>query len=215
MSLNSIFQYLVPKDRKFIPLLEQASANLVVISKVLYEMMTTSDRNKRTDLIRQIENLEHKGDEITHTIFNELATTFITPFDREDIQYLAGGLDDIIDYIHGSAKRIELYKVETVHPAMIKLAELILQCANELDNAVGSLRSMRNIPRIRESLVKINSIENHADDLFDNAVARLFEDEKNAVEIIKLKEVLSALETATDKCEDVANAIETIIVKQA
>ncbi|MFM2136208.1 MAG: hypothetical protein RL021_1608 [Bacteroidota bacterium] len=215
MSLNSIFQYLVPKDRKFIPLLEQASANLVVISKVLYEMMTTSDRNKRADLIRQIENLEHKGDEITHTIFNELATTFITPFDREDIQYLAGGLDDIIDYIHGSAKRIELYKVETVHPAMIKLAELILQCANELDNAVGSLRSMRNIPRIRESLVKINSIENHADDLFDNAVARLFEDEKNAVEIIKLKEVLSALETATDKCEDVANAIETIIVKQA
>lgn len=215
MSLNSIFQYLVPKDRKFIPLLEKSSANLVVISKVLYEMMTTSDRNKRADLIRQIENLEHKGDEITHTIFNELATTFITPFDREDIQYLAGGLDDIIDYIHGSAKRIELYKVETVHPAMIKLAELIMQCASELDNAVGSLRSMRNIPRIRESLVKINSIENHADDLFDNAVARLFEDEKNAIEIIKLKEVLSALETATDKCEDVANAIETIIVKQA
>jgi predicted phosphate transport protein (TIGR00153 family) len=215
MSLNSIFQYLVPKDRKFIPLLEQASANLVEVSKVLYEMLTTSDRNKRTELIRRIENLEHKGDEITHTIFNELASTFITPFDREDIQYLAAGLDDILDYIHGSAKRMELYKVDPVHPAMVKLAELIMQCATELNNAVGSLRSMRNIPRIREALVKVNSIENHADDLFDNAVARLFEDEKNAVEIIKLKEVLSALETATDKCEDVANAIETIIVKQA
>lgn len=215
MSLNSIFQFLVPKDRTFIPLLEKSSSNLVDVSKVLYEMMTTSDRNKRNELIRQIEHLEHKGDEITHTIFNELATTFITPFDREDIQYLAAGLDDIIDYVHGSAKRIELYKIDPIHPAMVKIAELILQCANELNYAVGSLRSMRNMSRIRESLVKVNSIENHADDLFDNAVARLFEDEKNAVEIIKIKEVLSALETATDKCEDVANAIETIIVKHS
>jgi predicted phosphate transport protein (TIGR00153 family) len=215
MSLNSIFQFLVPKDRTFIPLLEKSSSNLVDVSKVLYEMMTTSDRNKRNELIRQIEHLEHKGDEITHTIFNELATTFITPFDREDIQYLAAGLDDIIDYVHGSAKRIELYKIDSIHPAMIKLAELILQCANELNNAVGSLRNMRNMSRIRESLVKLNTIENHADDLFDNAVARLFEDEKNAVEIIKIKEVLSALETATDKCEDVSNVIETIILKHS
>ena len=137
------------------------------------------------------------------------------PFDREDIQYLASGLDDILDYIHGSAKRIELYKIDPIHPAMVKLAELIVQASQEINNAVGGLRSMRNIPRIRESMVKVNSIENHADDLFDNAVARLFEDEKNAIEIIKLKEVFSALETATDKCEDVVNTIETIIVKQA
>lgn len=215
MSLNSIFQYLVPKDRKFIPLLEEASANLVDVSKVLYEMLTTSDSAKRTELIRKIEQLEHKGDEITHTIFHELAGTFITPFDREDIQYLASGLDDILDYIHGSAKRIELYKIDPIHASMVKLAELILQCAQELNNAVGSLRSMRNMAQIREALVKVNSIENHADDLFDNAVARLFEEEKNAIEIIKIKEVLSALETATDKCEDVANVLETIIVKQA
>jgi predicted phosphate transport protein (TIGR00153 family) len=177
--------------------------------------MTISDPVKRIEMIRLIEKLEHKGDEITHTIFSELATTFITPFDREDIQYLASGLDDIIDYIHGSAKRIELYKIDPIHPSMVKLAELIQQCAKELNEAVGSLRSMRNMTKIRESLVKVNSIENHADDLFDNAVARLFEDEKNAVEIIKIKEVLSALETATDKCEDVANTIETIILKQA
>ncbi len=215
MSLNSVFQYLVPKDRKFIPLLESASSNLVEVSNVLYNLMTISDPVKRIEMVRLIEKLEHKGDEITHTIFSELATTFITPFDREDIQYLASGLDDIIDYIHGSAKRIELYKIDPIHPSMVKLAELIQQCAKELNEAVGSLRSMRNMTKIRESLVKVNSIENHADDLFDNAVARLFEDEKNAVEIIKIKEVLSALETATDKCEDVANTIETIILKQA
>ena len=98
---------------------------------------------------------------------------------------------------------------------MIKLADLTLESAIEINNAIDSLRSMKNIMKTRESLVKINSLENHADDIFDNAVARLFEEEKNAIQIIKIKEVLSALETATDKCEDVANVLESIIVKQA
>ena len=215
MSANSFIQLFVPKDRKFYPMLEQASANLVAVSKVLYELMNTSSPEKRIPLFRQIEKLEHTGDEITHQIFNETSKTFITPFDREDLQRLASGLDDVLDYIHGSAKRIELYKVETMHPSMVKLAELIMSCSNELYNAISVLRSMKNQMKVREALVRVNSIENHADDIFDNAVARLFEDEKDAIQIIKIKEVLSALETATDKCEDVANVIETIIVKQA
>ncbi|HNS13119.1 MAG TPA: DUF47 family protein [Bacteroidia bacterium] len=217
MSVNSVFQYFSPKDRKFYPLFEQSSTNLVAISKVLYEAMITSSPEKRIEYIRQIEKLEHVGDEITHQIFNEVAGTFITPFDREDIQRLAGGLDDIIDYIHGSAKRIELYKVKTIHPSMVKLAELIASCAEELNTAIGALRNLNdgNMIKIRAALVKVNSIENHADDIFDNAVARLFEEETNAIEIIKIKEVLSALETATDKCEDVANSLESIIVKNS
>ena len=215
MSANSFIQLFVPKDRKFYPMLEQASANLVAVSKVLYELMNTSSPEKRIPLFRQIEKLEHTGDEITHQIFNETSKTFITPFDREDLQRLASGLDDVLDYIHGSAKRIELYKVETMHPSMVKLAELIMSCSNELYNAISGLRSMKNQMKVREAMVRVNSIENHADDIFDNAVARLFEDEKDAIQIIKIKEVLSALETATDKCEDVANVIETIIVKQA
>ncbi len=215
MSANSIFQYFVPKDRKFYPLFEQASANLVVISKILYEALTTASAEKRKAHIREIERLEHVGDEITHQIFQHVGTTFITPFDREDIQQLASVLDDVLDYIHGSAKRIELYKVDPIHPSMIKLSELIMQCALELNTAINGLRSMKNVMKIREALVRINSIENHADDIFDNAVARLFEDEKNAIEVIKIKEVLSALETATDKAEDAANVIESIIIKQA
>ena len=215
MSLNPIFQYFTPKDKKFQPLFESAGNNLVTISKVLYEALTTTAIDKRVALIRQIEKLEHVGDELTHSIFNEVCTSFITPFDREDIQTLASALDDIIDYIHGSAKRIELYKVDPIHPAMIKLAELIIQSAEEINAAIAALRNMKNITKIRESLVRINSLENHADDIFDNAVARLFEDEKDAIQIIKIKEVLSALETATDKCEDVANVIETIIIKQS
>lgn len=213
MSTNSILQYFVPKDRKFFPLFEQASANLVAISKVLQEALSTPSLEKRTILIRQIEKLEHAGDEITHEIFQEVGSTFITPFDREDIQRLASALDDIIDYIHGSAKRIELYKVVEIHPAMYKLSELIVSCATELNIAICELRNMRKIGKIREACVRLNSIENHADDIFDNAVARLFEDEKDAIQIIKVKEILSALETATDKAEDAANVLESIIIK--
>jgi uncharacterized protein len=212
-SLNSIFQFLVPKDRKFYPLFEEASANLVVISKVLLEMLTTNGIDKRKVLIRQIEKLEHTGDEITHRIFKEVGFTFITPFDREDIQRLASVLDDVLDFIHGAAKRVELYKVDPIHPAMIKLAELIVQSSEQVNIAVSGLRNSRNYTKVREALVKINSLENHADDVFDNAVARLFEDNVSALEVIKIKEVLSALETATDKCEDAANVMESVIVK--
>jgi predicted phosphate transport protein (TIGR00153 family) len=213
MSLNPILQYFVPKDRKFYPLFEQASANLLAISNVLVELMVAPTPEKRMPLVRQIEKLEHVGDEITHQIFQEISITFITPFDREDIQRLASVLDDVIDYIHGSAKRIELYKMDPIHPSMIKLSELIQQCAVELHSAISSLRGMKNMNKLRESLVKVNSIENHADDIFDNAVARLFEEEKDAIQIIKVKEILSALETATDKCEDVANVLESVIIK--
>jgi len=213
MSANSIFQFLVPKDRKFYPLFEEASANLVAISKVLLEMLTTNGMEKRSTLIRQIEKLEHTGDEITHRIFKEVGFTFITPFDREDIQRLASVLDDVLDFIHGAAKRVELYKVDPIHPAMIKLAELIVQSSEQVNIAVSGLRNSRNYTRVREALVKINSLENHADDVFDNAVARLFEDNVSALEVMKIKEVLSALETATDKCEDAANVMESVIVK--
>jgi predicted phosphate transport protein (TIGR00153 family) len=213
MSANSIFQLLIPKDRKFYPLFEEASANLVAIAKVLQEMLVTTNVEKRILLIRQIEKLEHTGDEITHRIFKEVGMTFITPFDREDIQRLASVLDDILDFIHGAAKRVELYKVDPIHPAMIKLSDLILQSAEQVNIAVCGLRSRRNYTKVREALVKINSLENHADDVFDNAVARLFEDNVSAIEVIKVKEVLSALETATDKCEDAANVMESVIVK--
>lgn len=188
---------------------------MLAISNVLVELMVAPTMEKRTPLVRQIEKLEHVGDEITHQIFLEVSRTFITPFDREDVQRLASILDDVVDYIHGSAKRIELYKMDPIHPSMIKLSELIQQCAMELNTAIGCLRNMNNIGKIREACVRVNSLENHADDIFDNAVARLFEDEKDAINIIKIKEILTALETATDKCEDVANVLESVIVKHS
>jgi uncharacterized protein len=214
MSLN-IFQFFQPKNTKFFTLFEKATANIKDIAKALVEAVTTTSPDRRKELIREIERLEHVGDNITHETFNELSANFITPFDREDIHSLISAIDDIADYVHGSAKRIEIYKVSIMSPAIIKLSELIEKAAEELHNAVVELRNMKNVNKIKEACVRINSIENHADDIFDMAIAKLFEEEKNAVEIIKIKEILSALETATDKCEDAANTIESILVKNA
>ena len=181
----------------------------------MYDALTTTSAEERAVLIREIERIEHEGDKVTHEIMHQLSATFITPFDREDIHELTSAIDDILDHIHGSAKRIEIYKVTNISPAMIKLAELIQQAADELYKAIHELRDLKNTNTIREASIKINSIENHADDVFDNAVAKLFEEEKNAIELIKIKEVLQNLETATDKCEDAANVLSSILVKHS
>ena len=213
--MSNFIQFFIPQDRKFFPLFEKASGNLFEISKVLVEMVNTSAPEKRRELIKEIERLEHVGDNVAHEIFNELSTNFITPFDREDIHELISSLDDIVDYIHGSAKRMDLYKISEIHPSVSKLAELVMQGAQEIHVAVIALRKRKNLNLIKEACVKINSIENHADDVFDMTIANLFEEEKDAVKIIKMKEILSALETATDKCEDAANVLESILVKNA
>ncbi len=211
----NIFQFFQPKDKIFFVLFEKATANLIDISKALVEMVTTASPERRKELTREVERLEHVGDNITHETFHELSANFITPYDREDIHALISAIDNIADYVHGSSKRMELYKVETMTPSIVKLAELIEKCATELHNAVCELKDMKNINKIKEACVRINSIENHADDIFDMAIAKLFEEEKNAIEIIKMKEVLLAMETATDMCEDAANVLESILVKNA
>ena len=209
-----ILQYLLPKDRKFFPLFKQATENLVKGSNLLVELVN-APVEKRRDLIKEIEHVEHTGDNITHMIFNELGRNFITPFDREDIHALTSSIDDVLDLIQGSAKRIELYKVTVISEPMILLSDIILKGAVELNVAVLNLEGMKRIDEIKSACVRINSLENNADDVFNLAIARLFDEEKDAIQLIKTKEILQALETATDKCEDAANVIESIIIKYA
>jgi predicted phosphate transport protein (TIGR00153 family) len=215
MSLDKILSFFIPKDKKFFVLFERASENLVSISKKFNELLNTAAPDKRVELIKAIADLEHVGDDITHEIFTELSTNFITPFDREDIHYLASSLDDIVDYIHGSAKRLQLYKIDDYTLEMQQLAEVIEKSAIEVHAAISNLKGLKNVVRLQEALVRINSLENQADDIFDGAIAALFIQEKDAIKIIKIKEVLANMETATDKCEDVANVIETILVKNS
>lgn len=215
MSLNNIFNFFVPKDKKFFPLFEQAGSNLIEMAKLLNETVNTSDLKHRTALYTTLEDLEHKGDDITHQIHLELGKNFITPFDREDIHALASSLDDVADFIHGASTRMELYKVIKSTQPMKDIAELLIEGTEHVAKALFELKDIKNIRNITDSCVRINSVENKADYIFDKAVAELFEFEKDAITLIKYKEVLSAMETATDKCEDVANVLESILVKNA
>lgn len=210
-----ILNFFTPKNANFFDSFAKATANLVEMSAKFKDMVETNDEHNREALIRDIRDLEHIGDEVTHRIFTELSKNFITPFDREDIHYLATTLDDVADFINGTASRISLYKYKTFDDVLVNLAGVLHRQTQEIHIAIDSLRNMKNAQRVREAIVRINALENEADSIFELAIARLFSDESNAVELIKKKEVLSILETATDKCEDVANVLESILVKNS
>jgi predicted phosphate transport protein (TIGR00153 family) len=205
----------MPKNRIFYDLFEKAADNVAKMGTLLRNVVGESDFDKRGTLIMQVEDLEHANDELTHNIFTELGRNFITPFDREDIHYLATSLDDVADYIYAAAKKINFYKVNPNDPGMHKFSELIEEGAKQVRIAVGELRNMKNMRNITEALVKINSIENQGDDILDFSIERLFNTEDDAKEVIKKRDIYQVMEIVTDKCEDVSNVIESIIIKYA
>ena len=215
MKLNQILQFLVPKEKAFFPLFEASAKCGADAARKLVELVNEPDMSKKIQLVQQIRDIEHKADEITHQLLSQLSTSFITPFDREDIQYLATTLDDVCDYINAAAKRIELYKIQGPNPAMEKMADVIVRGAEAIAILMPYLRNMDNRPKIQETLVLLNNLENHADDIFDMALAQLFEDDVEVKTLIKQKEVLSVMEETTDRFEDIGNAVETILIKTA
>lgn len=215
MALNSLLKIFMPKNRVFYELFEKVADNVSKMGTILKNVVAESDFDKRATLIAQLEDLEHANDEHTHNIFTELGRNFITPFDREDIHYLATSLDDIADYIYAAGKKINFYRVNPNDIGMQKFAELIEQGGQQVKVAVLELRDMKNLRTMTEALVKINSIENQADDIFDFSIERLFATEEDAKEVIKKREIYQVMEIVTDKCEDASNVIESIIIKYA
>jgi uncharacterized protein Yka (UPF0111/DUF47 family) len=203
----------MPKDQVFYTLFEEVADNVHSMGKALKAVVSEVDFDKREGLIAGLENQEHLNDELTHRVYTELGRNFITPFDREDIHYLASALDDICDYIYSSAKKINFYRVNPNDLGIQKLADLIEQSAEQIRKAVRELRDMRDMRKITDALVRVDSIENQADDIFDLSIDRLFQSEPDAKEVIKKREIYQAMETATDKCVDVTNVIESIIIK--
>jgi uncharacterized protein len=185
------------------------------ISARLKDLVQSTDESARETIVREIQDLEHVGDEITHLLFTELSNNFITPFDREDIHMLASALDDIADFINGAASRISLYKFNDTDPVISTLVGVLNRQTTEIHQAVANLKNMKNAQRVREAIIRINDLENEADSIFELAIARLFSEETDPIALIKKKEILSVIETATDKCEDVANVIESILVKNS
>lgn len=214
--MASILKFFLPKDRVFYTLFENASGNLEKIARKLVLVVNEPDYNKRAAIIKEMEDLEHQNDLLTHHIFLELGKNFITPFDREDIHSLASALDDIADYIYAAGKKINFYKIDpTIDSGIQKTADAIQEAVLAVNQAVIELRNLKNTQKIVECVIKINSIENKADDLFDLSIEKLFDSDVDAKELIKKREIYQVMETVTDKCEDAGNVIESIVVKYA
>ena len=213
--LSGILKFFLPKDKIFYTLFENASANLESLSEKLVIVVNESDFNKRGDVIKQMEELEHKNNVLTHTIFVELGKNFITPFDREDIHSLATALDDIAYFIYASAKKINFYKINPDDQGVQKMALVIKDAVLAVNSAVIELRNLKNTQKIIDCVVRINSAENIGDDIFDLSIDRLFEYELDIKMLIKKRELYQSLEIVTDKCEDAGNVIESIVVKYA
>lgn len=212
MAIGNIFHAFQPKDKIFFVLFEKVTENLVAMSNDFNNGVKDFDLNDDS-MLKLMSDYEHKNDELTHEIFIELGKNFITPFDREDIHHLATGLDDIADYIYASTKYIFLYK-SPMMKAYADFSLLIHKACLEIQNAMKNLKGFKNMEQVKEACIKINSIENIADDLLSNSMVELFET-NDAINIIKISSVLNYLEIVTDKAEDVANTIENIMIKYA
>jgi uncharacterized protein len=214
MSINSIFQFLVPKDKKFFPLFEEASANLVQLASILHDAVNLPLK-ERDEFFSKIDELEQKGEDITRLTNLELSRNFITPFDREDIHSLITSIDNVADNLHGASSRMRLYQVAKITKSIRKLTEINLEACQNIDVAVRELRNLEKMKKITDACSKINKLESKSDSVYNKAVADLFENENDPINIIKYKEVLSVLESAADKCKGVASVLESISVKHS
>jgi uncharacterized protein len=215
MQIDRWIRRLLPREDKFLDLFIQDVDNLVTACAELRCLLNSKSESERDQRVQQIENLEHRGDEITHLIFKELSLTFITPLDREDIAGLASALDDIIDHIDRAATCIRLYGITEFEDSVRDLAEIIERSVNELHKAIPLLRDLRRADEIRAACVRINAYENQADGVFHRALGHIFNEETDAIRLIKRRELLAMLESATDRCENAAVLIENVLVKYA
>lgn len=213
MSFDSVLKFFLPKDRIFYSLFEDVATTLVQMGNTFKNALQEQDLSRRDAILKTLEDFEHKNDETTHRIFIELGRNFITPLDREDIHYLTTSLDDIADYIWGAAKRIVNYQIDDEYNTLPAFAEIISKSIGAINTGVYALRDMKDLRGITAACVLVNSLENDADDLLDSTLMKLFSSQITAVELIKQKDIYQMLETVTDKCEDVANVIESIIIK--
>jgi len=214
MSIDKLFKFFTPKESTFYPLFEEDVANLVTISERLCQLMNAQDASHWIPLIKQIKELERSGDHITNRIYDNLDKSFITPFDREDIQSLATSIDDVADNINRACNRIMLYKPKTFMAEFADLSALILEGAKLIDSGIKDLKNSDSNPQLTAVCIEISEIENKADTIYHNAISRLFEEETDPIELIKIKDILKSLERATDDAKTVSNVFKTIVIKR-
>lgn len=213
---NSFLNSLTPKEPKFFPILKEMADVILVASNLMIECLEKGDHDSAIEYYKKIKEQEKRGDALSTRVFDELNSTFITPFDREDIHHLANRLDDVTDRINSCAKRIVLYNPKQIPSSAVEIAKLLNVGAVSIGKAVDELNVLKkSSKKIKEYCAELHDIEHDADDVYEHFLIDLFENEKDAIEIIKLKEIMSELEKATDVAEQVGKIIQTIIVKYA
>lgn len=200
------------RDRQFFSLLRDAAQNLVESAQVFWDLSQATSRSD--EYAARLKDLEKRGDRYTHDLITLLNKLFVTPLDREDILRLAVVLDDVVDGLEAAASRIFIYRIDEDNRYVREFASLILGQTEEIVQAIEHLQA-KDLLRIRENAVQINVLENQGDDLLREALANLLNNERDPVRIIKLKEIFETLETVTDRAEDVANALESVVMKHA
>jgi uncharacterized protein len=214
MGLGSVLRFFLPHDDKFLPYFEQSADNLKEAA-VLYTSLSKANNREELAAIRdQIKSLEHVGDKLTHNIFEELNKSFITPFDREDIYTLTKSLDDVLDLIDHVADIFVLYRIEKLEDGMSMLLEVTRRAVNDIHKAVHGLREP-NYEKVREHAISVHALENEGDRLYRHFIGSLYADERDAIRLMKYSAIYNELEQTIDRCEDLMNAIESIVLKQA
>ncbi len=203
----------IPREEKFFDLFEQSARNMVKTARGLKELLDSWENVAIK--VAGITELEHEGDSITHQIVAQLHQTFVTPFDREDIALLSHVMDDVTDFIHAAADAMLIYKIDQPTQRAKELADVIVVAAAEIERAMPLLRHRSELKKVLEHCVELNRLENMADKIFRSALGELFEDTKDTAYIIKWREIYEHMESATDRCEDVANVLEGVALKHA
>ena len=201
---------LTPRDTSFYDHFTAAASNLVLGADLLAELLAPGA--DRPVLAKRLRDIEHDSDEITHTVMRQLNSTFVTPFDREDIYRLANRLDDVMDFMEAAADLVVLYELGELPPENLRVVEVLQRAAAMTAEAMPRLKDMKNL---EEYWIEVNRLENEADQIYRRTVARLFSGEYDALTALKLKDVAEELEAAADALEDVADAVETIAVKES
>jgi len=212
--MANIVNWLLPKEQKFFHMLKDQSSNAVDGAKKLKDLIYNYDRLDNSDKIayvKKIKDIEHKGDELSHRIIGILDKTFITPIDKEDIHNLAMLLDDVVDLINVTSQRFVIFRIDKVDRYIKKMAEIVLEIVNRTDEGILEVSKLRNM---KKYYIDVHTLENKGDDVFHAALVQLF-DKKEVLDIIKYKEIYELLEKVIDKCEVIANVIESIVVKHA
>lgn len=214
--VDALIRWFMPKEERFHTLFAKDTANLLQAARVFSEFAHLADLDARRKKMPALKELEHEGDSITRQIFDALNSSFITPFDREDIRSLATDLDDVLDYLEGVAQQLVNFELGESPEGLQRFSEILVDMATEIDRVTELIWNMANQPRIHESIVRVSDLENKADLLYNSLIADLFRaNGRDPLQILKWKEIFDGLEDACDQCKDYTHIVGNVIVKNA